>query len=189
MRKIILQEWLTIDGFAADRNNELGFFEKKPGLNKYSDDDILQFMETIDTILLGRKTYELFVNFWPKATTDQEVIADKLNSTPKIVFSSTLTQAPWGKWPDAGIIKTDPLEAIRKLKSQTGKHMVLWGSLTLAQSLIKENLIDEYHLRICPTALGEGRSLFPKDINELDLELFDVKKYNSGLMLLQYRNK
>lgn len=187
MRKIILQEWLTIDGFAADHNNELDFFAEKADLNKYSDDDILQFMETIDAILLGRKTYELFVDFWPKATTDQEVIADKLNSTNKIVFSSTLTHAPWGKWPDAEIIKTDPPEALCKLKSQTGKDMVLWGSLTLAQSLIKEKLIDEYHLRICPTALGEGRSLFPKGINEL--ELFDIKKYDSGLMLLQYRNK
>src|SRR5256885_5051893 len=139
MRKIILQEWLTIDGFAADRNGNLDFVTS-PEFNKESDKDLFQFMDTVDTILLGAVTYKLFVDFWPTATTDTEIIADKLNSTPKIVFSNSLTQAPWGKWPDATIVKTDASMEISRLKTQSGKNMVLWGSISLAQSLIKENL-------------------------------------------------
>ena len=188
MRKVILQEWLTLDGFAVDRNGNLDFVTS-PQLNKYSDDDVLQFMDSVDTILLGAVTYKLFVDFWPSTSTETEIIADKLNSTPKIIFSSSLNRAPWGKWPEASIIKTKAPEAIRKLKSQPGKNMVLWGSISLAQSLIKENLIDEYHLRICPIAVGGGRSLFPDNMDSLELKLTAFKKYDSGLVLLQYEPK
>ena len=72
MRRLILQEWLSLDGFIADENGKLDFFTTSE-LNKYSDDDILRFMDNIDTILLGRVTYELFADFWPTATTDTEV--------------------------------------------------------------------------------------------------------------------
>lgn len=86
------------------------------------------------------------------ATTETEIIADKLNSTDEIVFSGSLTRAPWGKWPYATIVKTDDSKEVFKLKSEPGKYLVLWGSTSLLQSLIKENLIDEYRLRICPVA-------------------------------------
>src|SRR2546423_6932967 len=135
MRKLILQEWLSIDGFTADRNGQLNFVTS-PEFNKDSDQDILQFMDGVDTILLGAVTYKLFVDFWPTATTGTEIIADKLNSTPKIVFSKSLSIAPWGKWPAATIVKTEAANEIRKLKAQPGKNMVLWGSISLAQSLM-----------------------------------------------------
>ncbi len=186
MRKIICQEWLTIDGYAAGLNNELDFFTK-PELNKYSDDDLLLFMEGIDTILLGANTYRLFVDFWPTATTDTEVIADRLNATPKIIFSKSLEQAPWGKWENATIVKEDTIEAIKNLKQEPGKNMVLWGSLSLVQSLMKENVIDEYHLRICPSVLGKGKPLFPADLTTNDMKLFETKIYDSGVVLLCYQ--
>ena len=187
MRKVIFQEWLSMDGYAADANNSVSFLESTT-LNKYSDRDLLHFMDGIDTILLGANTYKLFVEFWPTATTNEEVIADKLNSTPKIIFSSTLLKAPWGKWPDASIIKTDAVQALNKLKAQEGKDMVLWGSVSLAQSFMKENLIDEYHFRICPLVLGSGRPMFEKT-GPLNFELLGSKQYESGLMLLQYRQR
>ena len=187
MRKVILQEWLTIDGFAAGPNGEIDFVTSNE-LNKYSDKDLLQYMDTIDTILLGAATYQLFVEFWPTATTDMEIIADKLNATPKIIFSKNLDRAPWGKWDEARVVKTNAAEEINKLKQQPGKNMVLWGSISLAQSLIKENLIDEYHLRICPIAIGSGKSLFPNKMDSLNLKLVDIKKYDSGLVLLHYES-
>ncbi|MEI9810696.1 MAG: dihydrofolate reductase family protein [Bacteroidota bacterium] len=187
MRKVIFQEWLSMDGFAADANNSPSFLESVT-LNKYSDQDQLAMMENFDTILLGANTYKLFVDFWPTATTDQEIIADKLNSTPKIVFSKSMAKAPWGKWPDATIINTDAVAALKELKAQAGKDMVLWGSISLAQSFMKANLIDEYHLRICPLVLGAGRPLF-ESTGPLDFELFGTRQYPSGLMLLQYKQK
>jgi dihydrofolate reductase len=91
MRKLILEEWVSLDGFVTDKNGQLDFFTSlTPEQNKDSDADQLRFLETIDTILLGRKTYDLFVDFWPAATADKEAIADKLNETYKIVFQIQL---------------------------------------------------------------------------------------------------
>jgi dihydrofolate reductase len=185
MRKLILEEWVSLDGYAADKNGALNFFPATEA-NKYSDLDQLKFMDSIDTILLGRITYDLFADFWPAATTDTEIIADKLNSTQKIVFSNTLKKAPWGKWPDAQIISGDAIAEVKKLKEKEGKNIVLWGSISLAQSLIKENLIDEYHLQICPTIIGDGRPLFPNVDSYKSFKLVNFKKYDTGVMFLHY---
>ncbi|HEX2630394.1 MAG TPA: dihydrofolate reductase family protein [Chitinophagaceae bacterium] len=190
MRKLIVEEWVSLDGYVSDKNGQLDFFTNLSAEeNKYSDADQLKFMETIDTILLGRKTYELFVDFWPDATSDKEVIADKLNETKKIVFSNTLTRAPWGKWPDAEVIDGDAATAIRKLKQSPGKNMVLWGSISLVQSLMKENLIDEYHIQLCPVLTGGGRLFFPEQINPDKLKLTEVRQYNTGVLFLNYTVK
>jgi dihydrofolate reductase len=187
MRKLILEEWVSLDGFVADREGKLDFFTNlAPEQNTYSDQDQLRFLETVDTILLGRKTYELFVDFWPNATTDQEAIADKLNGTKKLVFSNTLTEALWGKWPEAEIIRGDAVAAIKELKSSPGKNMVLWGSISLAQGLMKENLVDEYHIQLCPVLTGGGRSLFTGEVNSQNLKLVELRQYNTGTVFLNY---
>jgi dihydrofolate reductase len=187
MRKLILEEWVSLDGYVTDKNGQLDFFTNlTPEQNKYSDADQLKFLETVDTILLGRKTYELFVEFWPTATIDKEVIADKLNETKKIVFSNTITKAPWGRWPQAEIIPGEATAAIKKLKLLPGKNMVMWGSISLAQSLMKENLIDEYHIQLCPVLTGGGRDLFQKQINFSELRLLELRKYNTGTVFLNY---
>jgi dihydrofolate reductase len=185
MGKLIFQEWISLDGYAADENNALSFVEELP-MTKYSDQEQLDFLNTIDSILLGANTYQMFIQFWPTATNDIEVIADKLNSLPKIVFSRSIQKAPWGKWPEATIVKTNAAEAVIKMKSEKVKNLVLWGSISLAQYFMKENLIDEYHLRICPVLLGSGKPLFGNS-KKIKLELFENKAYPSGLMLLKYR--
>lgn len=188
MRRLILEEWMSLDGHVADKNGQLDFFTNlTPEQNKYSDSDQLKFLETIDTILLGRKTYELFVDFWPGATTDKEVIADKLNETNKIVFSNTITKAPWGQWAEAEVIAGEAVAAIRNLKLLPGKDMVMWGSISVAQSLMRANLIDEYHIQLCPILTGGGRKLFPEQININQLNLFEVRQYNTGTVFLNYK--
>ena len=188
MRKLILEEWVSLDGYVTDRNGELDFFTHlTPEQNTYSDADQLKFLETIDTILLGRITYELFVQFWPSATTDQEAIADKLNETKKIVFSNSITTAPWGSWAEAEIKSGDAIEAIRKLKMKAGKNLVMWGSISIAQALMKENLIDEYHIQLCPVLTGGGRILFPQNINPVELNLLETRQYNTGTVFLSYQ--
>lgn len=185
MRKLILEEWLSLDGYAEDRNGRLDFFPPTE-TDHYSDRDQLRFLDTIDTILLGRKTYELFASFWPTATTDQEVIADRLNELPKIVFSNTLRDAPWGGWPPARVVSGDAVAEIRRLRAEDGKHMVLWGSLSLAQQLMAADLIDEYHLQICPTLTGGGRPLFPARQTDARLERVSIRTYDTGVVFLHY---
>ena len=185
MRKLILEEWLTLDGYAADRDGGLGFFPTTEA-NKHSDRDQLEFLDGVDTILLGRRTYELFVDFWPTATTEQEIIADRLNELPKVVFSNTLREAPWGKWAPARVVPGDAVAEIRRMKAQDGKHMVLWGSLSLARDLMAADLIDEYHLQFCPTILGGGRALFPDLPGSANLERVSLRTYDTGVVFLHY---
>jgi dihydrofolate reductase len=186
MRKLILEEWLSVDGYVTDKEGSLDFFtDITPEKNTYSDADQLQFLENVDTIILGRKTYELFVEFWPTATTEQEVIADRLNEIPKLVFSNTLTVTPWGKWNNAQVAGGELIEEIKKLKLMPGKNMVLWGSISIAQQLMKENLIDEYHLQVCPVINGGGRKLFNLGY-VAGLHLLEVRQYNTGTVFLNY---
>ena len=128
----------------------------------------------------------MFADFWPNATTDKEAIADKLNETKKIVFSNTITKAPWGKWPEAEIIAGEAAAAIKKLKLLPGKDMVMWGSISVAQSLMRENLIDEYHIQLCPVLTGGGRTLFPEQVNFNQLNLIELRQYNTGTVFLNY---
>jgi dihydrofolate reductase len=187
MRKLIFQEFLSLDGYAADRNHSTKFFEA-PEFSEESDDDLLKEMHRFDTILLGATTYKMFVDFWPDADPKEQIVADKLNSIPKIVFSNTLRDAPWGKWEPAKIARGEAVDNIKKLKKEPGRDMVLWGSISLAQYLIEANLIDEYQLRIVPVILGQGILLF-KEGGQHDLVLTKSKSYPSGLLLAHYRPK
>jgi dihydrofolate reductase len=103
----------------------------------------------------------MFVEFWPEADPKEQIVADKLNSIPKIVFSKTLKEAPWGKWPAATIIPDDAVTAIKKLKKEAGKDMVLWGSISLAQDLINAGIIDEYSIKDCSRDPGWWNTAFP----------------------------
>lgn len=185
MRKLILQEWVSLDGYVEDRNGKLDFFPSTAE-NRYSDEDQLEFLEGVDTILLGRKTYELFVAFWPEATKEKEIIADRLNTLPKVVFSNTLREAPWGQWNPARVAAGDAVAEIRRLKVMPGKHLVLWGSVSLAHQLMLADLIDEYHIQICPTLVGGGRALFPELKSYATLKRMEVRTYESGVLFIHY---
>jgi dihydrofolate reductase len=185
MRKLIVEEWLSLDGFAADRNGKTDFFPTTQE-NRQSDEDQLKFLEKIDTVLLGRKTYQIFVDFWPTSASKDEMIAPRLNELKKIVISGTLQKAPWGSWPDAAIIKDDIINAVRKLKEQPGKDIVIWGSLTLAQTLTKENLVDNFYLHICPIAIGEGKRFFPESDAYRSFKLTDTRTYDTGVTFLNF---
>jgi dihydrofolate reductase len=185
MRRLILQEWVSLDGYAVDGDGSLDFFPESE-TDKFSDRDQLAFLDGVDTILLGRKTYELFVDYWPTAKTDEEIIADRLNELPKLVFSNTLGEAPWGTWPPARVVPGDAVAEIGRLKAQEGKHMVLWESLSLAQDLILAGLIDEYHLQLCPTLVGGGRPLFPTREGYANLERVNLRTYDTGVVFLHY---
>ena len=164
MRKVVVQQFVTLDGFAAGPNGELDFVTETAAAGDPTSgpfvEDQLTFIESLDTILLGAVTYRMFADYWPEQTTDTQAIANALNATPKIVFSSTLEDAPWGTWEPARVVAGSAAEEVRRLKADAGKDMVVWGSLTLADSLTREGLVDEYRLQICPVVLGRGKRLF-----------------------------
>ena len=186
MRKLILQDFVSLDGYASGPNGNVDFVPATTQGDQSFDQAQLEFTKTIDTILLGRVTYQLFADYWPNATTEDDKVADVLNLTPKIVFSKTLDRAPWGKYAEAKIIKTSAVDAVRKLKEQPGKDMVLWGSISLAQSLMKAGLIDRYQIVVCPITLGAGTPLFGDKAPKLELKLQETKTFDRGEVELTY---
>jgi dihydrofolate reductase len=187
MRTVILQEFVTLDGLAAAANGSVDFVPAATRGDKSLGQDQLALIDSIDTILLGRITYEMFAGYWPKVTDgDDQFFAHKLNATPKIVFSKTLERAPWGTWDEARVVRSGAAQEIAKLKQQPGRNLILWGSISLAQSLINERLIDEYRLMVCPVVLGRGRPLFPENLETLEMKLLKVKPYDRGTVQLKY---
>lgn len=187
MRKLIVQQFTSIDGQAADPNGTTDFISEYAAKHDQGfERDAMDFMDTVDTMVLGRKTYELFVRYWPNASGDDADFGKKLNALRKFVVSSTLEEAPWGKWEGATIIKEKPEEKIRALKQEDGKDIVIWGSIALATAMMGAGLVDELQLRTIPVVLGVGRPLFDEDLDSRQLNLRRATPYDEGLVLLQY---
>ncbi|MEX2284379.1 MAG: dihydrofolate reductase family protein [Gemmatimonadota bacterium] len=187
MRRVILQEFVTIDGLAAGPNDSVDFVPAATSGDQSFGQSQLGFIDSIDAILLGRVTYEMFAAYWPEVSSgDDKPFADKLNAIPKVVFSKTLDRAPWGKWADATIVKTSAAMEVARLSRESGKDMVIWGSISLAQSFMRENLIDEYQLVVCPVVMGSGKPLFDNQAGPSDLKLLSTKSFDRGTVLLAY---
>ncbi len=187
MRNVILQEFVSVDGMAAGPNGNVDFIPGASSGDQSFGKRQSDFLDSIDGILLGRKTYEMFVGYWPKVTSgDEKPFADKLNAIPKVVFSKTLDRAPWGDWDEATVVKTNAAREIENLKQQSGKDMVIWGSISLAQSLMNEGLIDEYQLIVCPVLLVDGRRLFDEHVSPGEMHLLSTRSFDRGTVLLSY---
>lgn len=188
MRKVIVQEFTTIDGFAAGPNGEIDFIAEfaatDPTAGEHVEDQ-LRFLDTIDTILLGAVTYHMFAEYWPSQTTDTELIADVLNATPKVVFSRRIETAPWGTWEPAQVVSGSAIEEVRRLRQGRGKNMVLWGSLSLAESLMNEGLVDEYRLWVCAVLLGQGRRLLTNS-DTRGMRWLETKPYGDSVVSLRF---
>ena len=141
-------------------------------------------------ILFGRKTYSQFASLWPERETETDILAKRINEGKKIVFSNSLVDVPWGKWPSAELMRGDAVLNIKELRflsgTNSGNNIVLWGSISLAQACMKENLIDEYHLHLCPSLIGGGRRFFIDKIHPRKLKLLDTTRYDNGSVLLKY---
>ena len=187
MKKVILQEFVSVDGLAAGPNDSVDFVPASNQGDQRFGQRQMEFLDSIDTILLGRVTYEMFAGHWPNVPPGPDrPFADKLNAIPKVVFSKTLDRAPWGSYPDAKVVKTSAAKEVGKLRQGSGKDMVIWGSISLAQSLMSEGLIDEYQLIVCPVLLGEGRPLFPDKKDSVSMKLLTTKSFDRGSVLLSY---
>jgi dihydrofolate reductase len=190
VRKVILQEWVTLNGLAAGPKDSVDFVPASTRGDRSFGQAQFAFLDTIDTILLGRVTYRMFADYWPEVTEGEEKpFADKLNRTPKIVFSRTLDRAPWGTRDEARIVKNRAADELARLKQQSGKNMVVWGSLSLARSLINDDLIDEYRLVICPVVLESGRPLFSDKGTSMKMKLLNATIFDLGAVSLHYTHE
>ena len=190
MRKIIVTMWVTLDGFIADPNNEMGFVGQvyDEAMGKYEDD----LISAADTLLLGRVTYESFAGSWPyvpdkpDADPGEVAYARKLNAMRKIVFSKTLPRVEWN---NSTLLREIVPEEIEQLKQDPGRDMVIYGSASVVQALTNYGLIDEYQLLVHPFILGSGKPLFNNIKQQVNLELVNTEARSSGVVVLTYHPK
>lgn len=180
MRKVTFAINSTIDGF-ADHTTVIADDELH--------DFFTDFLNDVDVVLMGRKTYQLMKDFWPVAYDDPQStksmlrFADKYNPMKKIIFSKTLTEV---KWENSQLANKDLPGIVSELKKQKSKY-ILAGSINIAAQLLKLNLIDEFWFVVHPIIAGKGIQLFEGFDERLDLELIDMKKFNSGAVVLHYQ--
>jgi dihydrofolate reductase len=133
-------------------------------------------------MLLGRRTYEEFAAYWPNQGRDVP-FADQMNNIPKLVVSTTLKTV---EWQNSTLITGDVVEELTKLKQQPGKNINITGSATLVQSLLRDGLLDELGLLVCPLVVGRGVRLFEGMSNQVALELLDATPFSTGVLSLTY---
>ena len=184
MRKLKLQMHLSVDGYAADKDNKPVFAQFNDELKNHS----IANIEQVDCIILGRKTAVDFIPYWASVPANHPdyTIARRITEIPKIVFTKTLMNS---QWTNTKLAKGEISEEINQLKKLAGKNIMVYGGCSFVSSLIEEGLVDEYHLLVCPVALGNGLTIFNALKNELELRLVNSKSFDDGIMLLQYEPK
>ena len=186
MGQLIIQDFVSADGFAADANNEFTFYEYLDGGTAEFDRSQLEWLKTVDTMVLGANTYREFAEYWPTPASKDEIIAPSLNGLRRVVFSRHLAKAPWGDMAEAAVESGDAIEAIKRIKGETDGDIVVWGSLTLAETFLAAGVVDSVRLVVMPIALGAGRSVFPSGQDPNVLKLQSATMYDQGLVELVY---
>jgi dihydrofolate reductase len=192
MRRLIVQEWMTLDGVvqapgAEDEDTSGGF--KHGGWHlRYFDDAsmawVLDNLTEAGGFLLGRRTYEAFASHWPDASEEEQPLARPLNTKPKYVATRTLTDPL--AWGHSTTLKGDVAEAVAGLKQENGGDLLVIGSTALVRTLIEYDLIDEYRLMIDPLVLGGGKRIFPDGGVGRPLRLVDSQVTTTGAIVATY---
>jgi dihydrofolate reductase len=181
MGKIVVTEFVSLDGVMEDPGGAEGFkhggwtfeFDQGDEGNQFKLDETLE----AEALLLGRVTYEGFAAAWPSME-DPVGFADKMNSMPKYVVSSTLENPEWN---NSTVVSID---AVARLKDEVDGVILVGGSAQLAQSLIELDLVDELRLMVFPVVLGSGKRLFGESSDKLPLRLADSKTVGDGIVIL-----
>jgi dihydrofolate reductase len=172
---------ITLDGyFEGEKNWELDFHEIiwDSEMERFC----LEQLNSASYLVFGRITYEGMAAYWKTATGE---IADFMNNLPKIVCSGTLNSADWN---NSMLIKENVANEIAALKAKSNKDMYVFGSANLCETLIRENLLDEYRICIAPVIAGKGRYLFPKGLPGKKLSLISSQPLLTGGVILTYKS-
>jgi dihydrofolate reductase len=184
--RIVVTEFVSLDGVMEAPGGGEDF--KHAGwtfeIERGDEGDKFKLDETLssEALLLGRKTYEGFAAAWPSRT-DEVGFADKFNSMPKYVVSSTLENPEWN---NTTVLKGDPVEEVSKLRQRPGGDIVVHGSAQLVQTLLEHDLVDELRLMIYPVVLGTGKRLFGETSDKKRLRLTDSKTVGDGITICIY---
>jgi dihydrofolate reductase len=187
MRKVILFMHMSLDGFVCGPNDEMDW-------TTMNDDEIGKFLipdlqKTVDTMLVGRILFQGFEQYWPSVPNDPKAppelveFSHWMTDTPKVVFSNTLKEV---KWKNSILAKTDPSTTVQRMKNEPGGDMVIFGGAAVAAHFTKNNLIDEYRLKLEPVVLGKGKPLFKEIQNRVKLKMIRSKAFASGVTGLYY---
>jgi len=185
MGKIVVTEFVSLDGVVEDPGGSENFkyggwtfeYDRGDEGNKFKLDETM----ASDALLLGRVTYEGFADAWPSREGE---FAEKFNTMPKYVVSSTLENP---EWTNSTVISGDLPAEVEKLKQQHTGDVVVHGSVRLVQSLLEQDLVDELRLMVFPVVLGTGKTLFGETSDKKPLKLVDSKPVCDGVVILTYR--
>jgi dihydrofolate reductase len=214
MRKIIVSEFMTLDGViqgpGGAEEDRSGGFERGGWSFQFWNDETMKYkwdeLFAAGAILLGRVTYDIMAGAWPTLTdadnvrmvkeaggqteametskTEENPFADRMNSLPKFVVSTTLRKVSWN---NSTLVKGDIAQELSRLKQLPGQDIFIYGSSGLVQSLAQLNLIDEYRLMVFPIVLGGGKRLFKDGLDTKVLRLVETKPFKTGVVVLTYQ--
>ncbi len=180
MIKLFSFNMVTLDGFFEGPNGEIDWHNAD---NQEFNDFAIEQTSSVDTLIFGRKTFQLMASYWPTeiAINSDPIVADLMNRLSKIVFSRTLESVNWS---NTRLIHENAQQEIRNLKNQPGKDMAIFGSANLISSIM--DMIDEHRVMVNPILLGGGHPLFKPTGENLRLKLVNSRTFNSGNVLLSY---
>ena len=178
MRKIVVSEFVSLDGVMGEPGWTFRF--ESEDRNQFKFDELA----AADALLLGRVTYEGFAAAWPGMADQTGEYGAWMNGYPKYVASTTLEEPL--EW-NASLLGNDIAGEISELKRRPGKDILVFGSADLVNTLVGQDLVDEYRLMVFPVVVGNGKRLFANGIDTKDLELVDTKTFDSGAVVLTYR--
>jgi dihydrofolate reductase len=186
MGRIVISENVSLDGVVQDPAGDEGFrlggwvglIKDRPGANKLALDEVLG----AEALLLGRRSYEWFAARWPSRSGE---LADRLNSMPKYVVSSTLEDPDWN---NSTVLKSDAVDEVSKLKQELNGEIVVVASFQLLRMLMEHDLVDELRLKIYPVVLGAGERLFGETSDKKPMRLVDTKTIDGDVAYLSYES-
>ena len=188
MGKVVVSQFITVDGVVEDpggaekdqfdRGGWAFEFARGDEGDKFKLDEVM----AADALLLGRRTYEGFAAAWPDRT-DEAGFADKFNSMPKYVVSTTLRDPAWN---NSHVLDSDLPAEVDRLKNEHSGDLLVNGSITLVHALAEAKLVDEWRLMVFPVVLGKGKRLFPESGPKTPLKLADARTVGDGVQILVY---
>ena len=179
MKKVILQMSISLDGYFEGPNHGIDWHIVDDEFNAYA----VKMLKASDALIMGRRTYELMAGYWPTAADNDPVVKEQMNSTPKLVFSRTLTKV---EWQNSRLATGSIADEVARLKQVPGHGLLPVGGSELAAAFLEQGLMDELRIILTPILLGRGKTVFDGIKQRYPLRLLSTKKFKSGNVVMIY---